>query len=50
LRRDGRAKREIADAVVFLVKFFVYTREDLGESGNWQPCLKNYLQFVSDYC
>jgi hypothetical protein len=37
-------------AVICVAEYFGYTREALGESGNWQPCLKNYLQFLSACC
>jgi hypothetical protein len=45
-----RQSPQLHDASVCAGKNFVYTREALGESGNWQPCLKNYLQFLPDCC
>ncbi|HZP64833.1 MAG TPA: hypothetical protein VFB32_00870 [Rudaea sp.] len=49
-RGSARQGRDFVAPVIFSGKYFVYTREALGESGNWQPCLKNYLRFVLDCC
>ena len=46
---DSRA--HVCDAVRFpLLKFRIHSAKSLGESGNWQPCLKNYLRFRPDCC
>ena len=46
----GKLSPYSANPVICVREYFGYTRQAPGESGNWQPCLKNYLQFLSACC